>query len=74
MAEVKKVRLIAGANGIWTGTERVEPGEPFEVPEAQARHILKKGAAYPAPAEEEPTKAKRGKAAQGSQEADKGAE
>lgn len=46
----KLVKLIAGANGIWTGTARVEPGEAFEVPEAQAEYLIGVGAATPAPA------------------------
>jgi len=70
MAE-KLVKLIAGANGIWAGTRRVEPGELFEVPEAQARYLLAKGAAItaPSPAGEDPPKGSRTK-----KEAKKGAE
>ena len=70
MAE-KLVMLIAGANGIWTGTRRVEPGEVFEVPEAQAQHLLAKGAAFPAPS---PAAAEPPKGGRGKKEARKGAE
>lgn len=52
MAEQKRVKLIAGANGVWTGTERIEPGQTFEASEKQAAHLIRKGSATEAPKEE----------------------
>lgn len=68
MAEAKKVKLIAGANPIWTGAARIQPGEAFEVPEAKAERLLKKRAAMAAPVEETT------KGSKGAREAKKGAE
>jgi hypothetical protein len=65
MAEGKIVKLIAGATGIWTGNERIEPGQPFEATEAQAKHLLKKGAATEIP--QEPSAKKGAKESKGAE-------
>lgn len=50
MPDTKKVKLIAD-QPIWTGTERIEVGEPFEATDDQAKHLIKKGAASEPPKE-----------------------